>query len=448
MNGSGGKKIGLISPCGWGNLGDAAIVDAVIHHLRSRLPDVSICAFTMNPEDTAARHQIPSFRITELSLNHYHTVTTCHKDAAQDTAEEEDQSGVKAWVAQQVKGLPGFYNVLSKAYWRIRSDDFLLKQARNEFRHIWKWLRLLRSFDCLIVSGGGQLDEFWGGPWGHPYALFRWALIAAVTKTRFIILSVGTSSLDSSLSRMFVSGALRLADYRSFRDCVSKERVSYVKPTAGDPVIPDLAYSLPVSAFWRTRQVRERLVVGVSPIAYCDPRVWPVADQERYGRYLEELASFVAWLLGEGHHVLLFASDRPDLRAIDDLTTVLKSKVPPPKEESISGPPDLTVEGLLSELVDVDYVVTSRLHGVILSHVLNLPVLAISYDNKVDTHMKNVGQTDNCLCIDGIRCEDIISRFNCLKSNVIDGKAVVSSRLAEYKTLLEEQYDAITSSLG
>ena len=32
----------------------------------------------------------------------------------------------------------------------------------------------------LVVAGGGQLDEEWGGSWGHPYALMKWAVLARV----------------------------------------------------------------------------------------------------------------------------------------------------------------------------------------------------------------------------------------------------------------------------
>src|SRR4051812_21196348 len=55
------KKVGLLNHMGGGNLGDAGSLDAVIHNIRRRWPRAEICAFSMNPHDTAQRHGIPSY---------------------------------------------------------------------------------------------------------------------------------------------------------------------------------------------------------------------------------------------------------------------------------------------------------------------------------------------------------------------------------------------------
>src|SRR6185437_9395874 len=55
----------------------------------------------------------------------------------------------------------------------------------------------------LIVSGGGQLDEEWGGAWGHPFALFKWAMLARLAKVPLAFASVGACKAASTTSRFF-----------------------------------------------------------------------------------------------------------------------------------------------------------------------------------------------------------------------------------------------------
>src|SRR5690349_15692408 len=56
-------RIGLISPCGGGNLGDAAILDATIEGVRGRIAGAEFFAVTFNPQDTERRHRIPALRL-------------------------------------------------------------------------------------------------------------------------------------------------------------------------------------------------------------------------------------------------------------------------------------------------------------------------------------------------------------------------------------------------
>src|SRR5215472_647926 len=53
-------KIGLLHHVGGGNLGDDATLDAVAGNIKERWPNAKIVAFSMNPDDTVARHGILS----------------------------------------------------------------------------------------------------------------------------------------------------------------------------------------------------------------------------------------------------------------------------------------------------------------------------------------------------------------------------------------------------
>ena len=70
-----------------------------------------------------------------------------------------------------------------------------LRKVRREVDHLIGAFGHLRSVDVLIFSGGGQLDDEWGGAGEHPWAMFKWALLARLRNGRVLFLSVGYGKL-------------------------------------------------------------------------------------------------------------------------------------------------------------------------------------------------------------------------------------------------------------
>lgn len=423
------RRIGLISPC-LGNLGNAAILSSMIANIRKRIPDAEIIGITLSPEDTRRRHGIDAFRITSASRANY---------SSSDSIGPDTQRQPLKWWRHIREGL-------KQLSW-LRSLVRAVRLCCMEIVHILSASRLVRKLDCVIVTGGGALDEFWGGAWGHPWTLFKFATLSWVHRVRFLFVSVGKCSLEHPRSRFFVRNALRLAEYRSYREQESCIAAQALLPSHKGSVCPDLAYGYPCPDLPKARthgSTDEQLVVAVSPIAYCDPRVWPVQNEQRYKRYLCELAKFVDCLIQQGHRVLLFATDNPDVQTIDDLLAMVSSSsVDANSVEVVLGPPEQTTDGLLCGISSADVAIASRLHGVILSHLLAIPVLAISYDRKVDIHMRDIEQSEHCVKIDDVDSKGLMERFRALKNVRERESAHLAQAVQRYRGQVDAQYDLL-----
>ena len=195
------KRIALLHHAGCGNLGDDAIIDAVVSNIRRRWDNAEIAVFSMNPDDSAKRHGITSFPIRRYRWD-------SRPRSAITQATQPD--GHKLGSRLRNTRIPAF---------RVPRAAF------GELAFLAQSYRRLKSFDLLIVSGGGQLTER-GGPWSFPWALLVWSIMAKCAGVRFVLLNVGAGPLNHLLSRFFVRRALRRAEYVSFRDKQSQDHAA------------------------------------------------------------------------------------------------------------------------------------------------------------------------------------------------------------------------------
>ncbi len=282
-----------------------------------------------------------------------------------------------------------------------------------------------------------------GGAWGHPYSLFKWGLIAKALGAKYVFLSVGTCSIESRLSRFFFRQALRLSSYRSYRDHTSKYLLEEMTFTHGDVVAPDLAFShenaLLVSGLSSIGSVK---TVGISPITYLRHN-WPKKDKEVYESYLENLVGFISGLVKRGYVIHLFTTNSSDRHAIREIVDLLLQS----GNLNISGKifqiRTETLKELFSSLDKVNCVVASRLHGVILAHLMRKPVLAISYDRKVDTHMKDTGFSDYCLDIHSLDAGTLMKAFDAMAADDEAIELKLQEICTDYARLLERQYNQV-----
>lgn len=332
---------------------------------------------------------------------------------------------------KQVPGARGLYHGLE---WLKREVPF----AGRSFS-------TLRDFDLLVVSGGGQLDDTWGGCWQAPFNLLRWSALARARGIRLAYLSVGAGPLRESLSRKFAVRALRLADFRSFRDQESADLVERLGVPGPNPVFPDLAHSYPIALeASRDWPAGGQLDVGVGPFPYMNPRLYPEKDASQYAGYLDAMARFTEWLVGHGHRVRFLCGDvDQDTEVMSDIRNTLVDRGRARVAEQLIQGPIATVKDLLDEIAKTDVVLSSRFHGVLFSQLLNKPVIAASYHQKIDSLMADVGQAEQSMPIGALEVEQLI---RCLQEISLEGEAIqqrIHSRVAERRRSLEQLYDGV-----
>ncbi len=421
-------RIAFISPSGYGNLGDAAIIDSLIQGIRRRTPDAEIVGFTLNPVRTAEQHGVPAFACGAFR---------------------------RGWYAVQ-HPTPGEFYLGSSASWReiessarrlvrtvppLRTSVNFTSLVLADRRYRRKAADLIRGFEAVVVAGGGQLNELFGGPLGHPCTLWRWAGLAHQVGARYLVLSVGTGTLATALSRIFVRRALALAEYRSFRDPRSRDLVGDPGLTQNDPIVPDLAYALPIAEPERT--ARSRSVFGISPMVYGRPNAWPVELPDVFERLVGALSEFAVRLVRAGHEVVLFTSDDQDRGVVAEVLLKVAARLRPDERALVSAPPTTELGELLRLLGQLDVVISGRLHGVLLSHIAGRPTLALAHERKVETLMAEMGLSRYCFNIDDFDLELAWDRLLELHARRAEVSRVIGGAVSDRRCQVEAQFERL-----
>ena len=422
-------KIGLLNHVGGGNLGDDATLDAVAGNIKQRWPYAEILAFSMNPEDTESRHGFMSRPIRRRGWSiGYKPV------------------GTQVTLRETVKALTRKYSAVFRL---LKATSILVRLPSEIFREAGFLLssrRNVKSLGLLIISGGGQLTEK-DGPWGFPYTIFKWIVLARSVGVRCMFLNVGAGPLTRPLSKFFARWALVAADYVSLRDDESRALVQKIGFTGKSRVCPDSVYGLELAATHRSPvERRAQPIVGFAPMPYPDPdpRGYRAEkDQIVYDKFIRKLAIFASWLVGQSYALAIFGTDvGVDPLAIEDLQMALDSHHGIPSSQYIVNR-CMKTHDLLATMSGIDYVVTCRFHGVVFAHLLNKPVIAIAHHPKVMDLMADLELSSYCVDIGDFDPKLLAERFASMVTNAEEIKSRMAASLTRNKERLRSQFDEL-----
>jgi polysaccharide pyruvyl transferase WcaK-like protein len=425
-------KIGLLDHMGYGNLGDAATQDAVIAGIRKRLPTADLVGFSFIPSDTTKRHGIPCYPI----LRWYPKP----ENNGDESFGADHRVSFKSRLKQALKGNRIVYALAKPLQEIVREVVFLFRSYRT-----------LGSLDVLIISGGGQLAELWRGPWSHPFNILKFSVLTKLAGKRLYFLNVGAGPLVHPLSKLFARWSMRLADYRSFRDEDSRQLVRAVGVKQDLEVFPDSAYALDVTNCVKLPQPGRLMpIVGLNPIGFCDPRLWPRKDAKVYAEYLGKITRFSEWLLEQGYALRMFTTETSvDALALKDLENRLRADSHPPELlRQIFQPASECVDDVLREMSGFDFVVTSKYHGIIFSQLLAKPVISLSYHRKMDFAMRAVGQERFRADVETFDLDWLVAAFQALVAECKTIKCSTATAVEANAAALSRQFDCLFLSPG
>lgn len=427
-------RVGVFGHYGNNNLGDEAIIMAAIQNLRDRIPNIELKGFSMNPFDTRERHNIESFPV-RFKKNYFESEKKSDENSNLNNRGSQSSNlrrYIKELLPSRVKksqATSGFVNLISN----LGSEVRFIRKARN----------ILKDMDALVVCGSGQLVDKHLDPWGYPYTLLKWSLLAKSTDTRIFFVSMGAGPVSHPLSYWMLKKTLTRADYLSFRDHASKKLIEDHIPDLNGQVYPDIAHSLKTTSD-NSSYFSDGKKVAINPMPVFDNRYWLGYKRDRYTTYIERLAELVKSILdkGEGFSINLYNNHTSDLQAIDDLSERLK-KIPDMDMGKVNVTRNETVQDLINTISEADIIVATRFHSTVLPIHLGKPVLGICYHHKSKELLDNAGLGDYSVDVANFSSEELCTKFDALFENIRNLEERIKPHSRRYVELMDEQWDHI-----
>lgn len=293
----------------------------------------------------------------------------------------------------------------------------------------------------LIVCGTNVVSDYMTGPKGWPYDLLKWSALGSLCNVKVLFLGIGVGPINHPLSRWLIKRSLGLASYRSYRDQQSKQYMKQIGFDADhDPVCPDLAFGLAnQSTQLEDRRDRETPMIGIG-LKYYDSNN-EVAENVNYQEYIGGMAAFASRLCERDFKVRLLIGDYPyDMQAVEDFLGIVDRRFA--DRGQIVAEPALTLETLLNQISETNYVISPRFHNLVLALNQNKPVIALSDHPKFDALMDGFGMASYCLASSNLDVDNLTALFEKLHDNAESLSAHIRNRTEEYRAALEKQYSA------
>lgn len=346
---------------GFGNIGDEAILEAMIDEFKANIPGIEICVLSKSPKETA------------------------------------EKFGVKCV---------------------NRSSVFQI-------------FRAILSADILISGGGSLLQDKTSARSIHYYlAIIKTALLL---RKRVILYAHGIGPIFNENNRRRTAKILNKVNMISLRDRHSKEDLVDM----GVKAVPLLVSADPVFTMGvKNPEFGEQYIKrGDKPLIGISLRGLDLREQAVYDKWLSAVKT-----LSKSKQVILLP-----YHLKEDVVPLKRIKEALGDDVTLVDQP-LNADQVLSIVNQLDLLVGMRLHSLIFAAVANVPMVAISYDPKIDYFMESIDEEalmtvqtlDETKLVEA--CEKVLENHHAfkikLKSNVDELKKSLDININMIKNMI------------
>ena len=335
------ERVVIAGYYGFGNIGDEAVLTAMLHDLRQLCPEVEFIVLSENPAQTSSSHKVYS-----VSWRDLHKVISAIEDSD-----------------ALIVGGGGLYN---------------------------SYLEYLP--DQLLTPGSSLLSTF----------IFGLPFLATLLGKPCIIYGVGAGYINSDSAKQHVRLSFELATLATVRDDGSKRILESLGcPTEQVRVTADPAFRLINASPARTRQILEaERLLPARPVMGVVLRSWVFSTDSEQWEY--EVATALREFVVEYNVSLLFVPfqkglDTPnglsnDVLIIDRITRQVSQVADTYVLRGDYSPAEIS-----GVLASCDLILAMRLHSAILAVKNAVPFVALSYEPKVSSVLRMAGLEEYAL---------------------------------------------------
>lgn len=257
--------------------------------------------------------------------------------------------------------------------------------------------RAIRGCD-LLISGGGSLLQDVTSKNGILYYLgIIW--LAKKLKKKVMIYAQGIGPINEPRNRQLTARVLSKVDGITVRDFNS--RLELINMGLKGEIQVSVDPVLGINSHLVDEKLGQQLLMEAGDAGNLPRLIVAVRSWEAGGEFLHRVAAACDHFASSGWQVILLPMHFPeDMETGVELAGLMK-------EKAVILRGNYSPKETLEIIKNGDLILGMRLHALIMGVALRKPIVALSYDPKVDGFMQSL-KLSQCVPIDGLKSEDII----------------------------------------
>ncbi|MBL1228919.1 polysaccharide pyruvyl transferase family protein [Enterococcus sp. BWB1-3] len=284
-----------------------------------------------------------------------------------------------------------------------------------------EFLNDLKEADLLIIGGGNTIFDLSRN--SKNFERYEYIVnIAHQYNTKVMMMCVGLGPFQTSNQEQGTQAVIQKCDFVTVRDNKSYEygkNITHVHLSV-DPVF-----------FLENEKIKQ--VSNAIGICVIDYRLNNIKQKE-YKKYLEEMKSIIERLRSEipDNDILLFSSEPRDYEAVKDLYNMVKGN------KNIELRKISTKEQLITFYNEIDVLLGTRMHSMIVAVSQGVPIVGISWQQKVTEMFKLMRDSESSFEIAELErhTDNIVKSLK----RKLENSSLEIEKLEEFKSSCKERF--------
>ncbi|MBF8807799.1 MAG: polysaccharide pyruvyl transferase family protein [Enterococcus lacertideformus] len=329
-----------------------------------------------------------------------------------------------------IKNIKVIHTFIAKAKWFLYYNYKLKRQDSEALR------KALRETGTLIIGGGNVIFD----SSKHTFSALKFAHLLDIAEeegAEVFVCSIGIGPFQNekqekeAVRQLNRCKAVVLRDSLSQHYCIVNGFETAIKSV--DPVFLLKAEN--------KMSDKELPIIGICVIDY---RI-SGASYEEYISYLNNLIRLITMLDNCSNvKIVLFSTEKEDYKTVNELGKELRDMT------SVSCYTLESDKELLTMYSNFDLIIGTRMHSMIVAISQTIPIIGLSWQQKVDEMFKNINLTDNCYDIANLEdyLDEIVDKSKkIIKNNqrCVEEMDVIKKKLVDEFLIVRKEFEHFMS---
>ncbi|MGM0214809.1 polysaccharide pyruvyl transferase family protein [Enterococcus sp. AZ109] len=317
----------------------------------------------------------------------------------------ERRSIIQEFYYRYLRELPGVKNIVSKKKWSRSRKKMYDPAAILQFENA------LQQADLLVIGGGNAIFDL------SPATLSAQRFDQVVTlackhQVPIFVSSIGIGPFCTDKQQNAAIETLKKCDYVTFRDQRSLDYLAQVQHPAAYASV-DPVFLLPAIGSFEQLKAQRSLQQRIG-ICLIDYRITG-CSKRAYESYLQQMKCFIRQLARSQREIILYSSEVQDYETIE---TIYQEFLLHPQ---INVAVIRDKEELLELYQTLNLVVGTRMHSMIVAVSQYVPIIGLSWQQKVVEMFKNLGLEEEVLAIEALE-QEMVTLVKKVEEKLVNNK--------------------------